>query len=127
MCSCFAEADPENYRFLRINRPNAVTVNGALCSEPRLLHYSSLGVIPVRGFVEFMTPSFLKQWHGPVYNNKTKLEDLPTVQCMPMRKLLSLLGVTHVDLWILDVEGAEESALQVRSPYCYEPRLLTYI
>jgi hypothetical protein len=61
-----------------------------------------------------MTPSFLKQWHGPIYNNKTKLEDLPTVQCMPMRRLLSLLGVTHVDLWILDVEGAEESALLVR-------------
>jgi hypothetical protein len=52
--SILVEADPENYRYLRLNRPNAVTVNGALCSEPRLLHYSSLGVIPVRGFVEFM-------------------------------------------------------------------------
>ena len=59
------------------------------------------------------TPSFLKQWHGPIYNNKTKLEDLPTVQCMPMRRLLRNLGVKHVDIWILDVEGAEESVLQV--------------
>lgn len=111
--SILVEADPENYRFLRINRPNAITVNGALCSEPRLLHYSSLGVIPVRGFVEFMTPSFMKQWHGKIFNNKTKIDDLPTVQCMPMKRLLKQLSVTHVDLWILDVEGAEESALQV--------------
>ena len=107
------EADPENFKFLRMNRPNAVTINGALCNEPRLLHYSSLGVIPVRGFVEFMTPSFLKQWHGKIYNNKTKLDDLPTVQCMPMKRLLKILGITHVDVWVLDVEGAEESTLEV--------------
>ena len=58
------EADPENYAGLRLNRPNAINVNAALCSEPRLLHYSSEGVKPVRGFIEFMTPSFMKQWHG---------------------------------------------------------------
>lgn len=110
--SVLVEADPENFKFLRMNRPNAVTINGALCNEPRLLHYSSLGVIPVRGFVEFMTPSFLKQWHGKIYNNKTKLDDLPTVQCMPMKRLLKMLGITHVDVWVLDVEGAEESTLE---------------
>lgn len=86
-------------------------MNGALCSEPRLLHYSSLGVIPVRGFVEFMTPSFLKKWHGKIYNNIIKIEDLPTVQCLPVKLLLGELRVKHVDIWILDLEGAEESAL----------------
>jgi hypothetical protein len=78
----------------------------------RLLHYSSVGVIPVRGFIEFMTPSFMKKWHGKVYNNKTKIEDLPTVQCLPVKSLLRLLNVKHIDIWILDVEGAEESVLQ---------------
>jgi hypothetical protein len=43
------EADPENYSNLKVNRQRAINVNGALCSEPRLLHYSSLGVVPVRG------------------------------------------------------------------------------
>ena len=87
-------------------------MNGALCSEPRLLHYSSEGVIPVRGFVEFMSPSFIKKWHGKIYNNKTRIEDLPTVQCLPVRMLLHELNVKHVDLWILDTEGAEESVLK---------------
>lgn len=89
-----------------------MNVNGALCSEPRLLHYSSEGVIPVRGFIEFMSPSFIKKWHGRVYNNKTRIEDLPTVQCLPVKALLRELHVTHIDIWILDIEGAEESALK---------------
>ena len=97
---------------MKRNRPSAINVNGALCSEPRLLHYSSEGVIPVRGFVEFMSESFIKKWHGKIYNNKTRIEDLPTVQCLPVRMLLKELNVKHVDLWILDTEGAEESVLK---------------
>jgi FkbM family methyltransferase len=106
------EADPLNYDRLKRNRVNAINVNGALCSEPKLLHYSSLGVIPVRGFIEFMSPSFIKKWHGKIYNNKTSIDELPTVQCLPMKRLLQELNVKHVDIWILDVEGAEESVLR---------------
>mmetsp|Transcript_22340 Transcript_22340/g.37375 ORF Transcript_22340/g.37375 Transcript_22340/m.37375 type:complete len:343 (-) Transcript_22340:146-1174(-) len=106
------EADPENYSNLKRNRGKAVNVHGALCSEPRLLHYSSEGVIPVRGFIEFMSPSFIKKWHGRVYNNKTSIADLPTVQCLPVKMLLKELSVKHIDLWILDTEGAEESVLK---------------
>ena len=106
------EADPENYSNLKVNREHALNIHGALCSEPRLLHYSSQGVLPVRGFVEFMTPSFLKKWHGKVYRNITKLTDLPTVQCIPVKKLLNVLNVRHIDLWVLDTEGAEESVLK---------------
>jgi hypothetical protein len=76
-----------------------------------LLHYSSLGVLPVRGFIEFMSPSFIKKWHGKIYNNKTSIDELPTVQCLPMKLLLRELHVKHIDIWILDVEGAEESVL----------------
>ena len=98
---------------MRYNRPLAINVNGALCSESKPLHYSSEGVIPVRGFVEFMTQSFIKKWHGKLYNNITKIEYLPTVQCIPVKNLLKELHVTHIDIWILDVEGAEESVLKV--------------
>ena len=87
-------------------------MHGALCSEPRLLHYSSLGVLPVRGFIEFMTPSFIKKWHGKIYNNRTSIDELPTVQCLPVKYLLRELNIKHIDLWILDTEGAEESVLK---------------
>lgn len=106
------EADPENYSKLKMNRQNSINIHGALCSEPRLLHYSSLGVIPVRGFIEFMSESFIKKWHGPIYNGKVRIEDLPTVQCLPVKALLKEINVKHIDLWVLDVEGAEESVLR---------------
>lgn len=105
------EADPENYSNLKGNRERAINVHGALCSESKLLHYSSMGVIPVRGFVEFMSPSFLKKWHPRISSGKIGIDSLPTVQCLPIRSLLPHLGVKHVDIWILDTEGAEESVL----------------
>lgn len=77
-----------------------------------LLHYSSVGVLPVRGFIEFMSPSFIKKWHGKIYNNRTTIDELPTVQCLPMKKLLRELAVKHIDVWILDTEGSEESVLK---------------
>lgn len=64
------------------------------------------------GFIEFMAPSFIKKWHGRIYNNKTRIEDLPTVQCLPVKYLLRELNVKHIDIWILDTEGAEESVLK---------------
>eukprot|EP01031_Cornospumella_fuschlensis_P042130 gene42130-51445_t len=106
------EADPSNYQRLKGNRERAINIHGALCSEPCLLHYSSLGVIPVRGFVELMSPSFLKKWHGPIYYNRTSIDELPTVQCLPTKVLFEELNVKHIDIWILDVEGAEESVLR---------------
>ena len=104
----FIEADPLSYHYMKLNRPNAITINGALCETPKLLHLSSRAIAPVRGFVEFMAPSFLKQWH-----KDKDMDDLPTVQCLPIRTILKSLGVNHVDIWILDVEGAEEAALKV--------------
>jgi hypothetical protein len=53
----------------------------------------------------------MKKWHGKVFNNITKVSDLPTVQCLPVKKLLKEINVKHIDIWILDVEGAEESVL----------------
>jgi len=60
-----------------------------------------------------MTPTFIKKWHGKIYNNKTRIEDLPTVQCIPVRQLLKIINIKHIDIWVLDVEGAEESVLKV--------------
>lgn len=66
----------------------------------------------MRGFIEFMSPSFIKKWHGRIYNNKTSIDELPTVQCLTAKKLFKELNLKHIDIWILDVEGAEESVLK---------------
>jgi len=40
------------------------------------------------------------------------VETLPAVQCMTVKKLLKEVHINHVDIWILDVEGSEESVLK---------------
>lgn len=93
-------------------RENAVNINAALCSETKLLHYTLDGGGQVQGFVEFMSPGFLRKWHNKIYRNITQLDTLPTVQCVQLSRLLNELNVNHIDIWILDVEGAELSVLQ---------------
>lgn len=106
------EADPRNYFRLVHNRENSININAALCSETKLLHYTNDEGGQVQGFVEFMSEPFLRKWHPKIYKNITKLEDLMTVQCVQLSRLASELHIVNVDVWILDVEGAELSVLQ---------------
>ena len=106
------EADPENFNRLKINRPAAINIHGGLCSDSRLLHYVNEGEIAVRGFVEFMDPAYLEFWHKSLVNNPAAVNELPTIPCLPVKHLLNNLQIDHIDVWILDVEGAEMSVLQ---------------
>jgi FkbM family methyltransferase len=108
----FPEADPKNYLKLLRRRKNSININAALCSESKLLHYTNEGGRQVQGFVEFMSPPFLRNWHPNIFQNITKLDDLMTVPCVQMSHLVAELNIREVDIWILDVEGAELSVLQ---------------
>lgn len=77
-----------------------------MCSEPTLLHFTADKGAEVQGFVEFMTPLFLKKFHNKIYSGKVLLSDLPTVQCVRVDKVLRELGVNRVDIWVLDIEGS---------------------
>jgi hypothetical protein len=59
-----------------------------------------------------MSQPFLRKWHPKIFRNITKLEDLMTVQCVQMSLLATKLNIREVDVWILDVEGAELSVLE---------------
>jgi len=62
---------------------------------------------PVSGFWEFMSDN-LKNAYWP----KANVNSMPLVPCRPLGPLLSMFGVTHIDLWVLDVEGAELEVLK---------------
>mmetsp|Transcript_1886 Transcript_1886/g.3001 ORF Transcript_1886/g.3001 Transcript_1886/m.3001 type:complete len:309 (-) Transcript_1886:89-1015(-) len=106
------EADPRNFYKLVRNRESGININAALCSETKMLHYTNDDGGQIQGFVEFMSPAFLRKWHKKIYNNITRLEDLATVQCVQMKRLMREINLRHIDIWILDVEGAELSVLQ---------------
>ena len=109
------EPDPTVFRLLKRNRLNSINVFTALCSsEDKVFHYTDamgLGGGEVRGFIEFMDPSFIKRHHPDIYNNKTLLDDLAKMRCLTVKNLFRILALNRIDVWILDVEGAEEEVL----------------
>jgi hypothetical protein len=105
------EASPPSFAKLRVNRPEALNIHTALCAQDAPLHFVSDAEAgskaPVSGFWEFMSDN-LKNAYWPT----TNVNALPLVPCRPLGPLLSMLGVTHIDLWVLDVEGAELEVLK---------------
>lgn len=105
------EASPSSFAKLRVNRPEALNIHTAVCAQDAPLHFVSDAEAgshaPVSGFWEFMSDN-LKNAYWPT----TNVNALPLVPCRPLGPLLSMLGVTHIDLWVLDVEGAELEVLK---------------
>ena len=56
-----------------------------------------------------MSPEFRRAWHSSA-------EEMPAgarpVSCLPLRALLRMFGIAHIDLFSLDVEGAELEVLK---------------
>jgi FkbM family methyltransferase len=106
------EADPKNYHELRQYRPNSINIHAALCKEAKLLHFTNTPNNAINGFVEFMNPSFIATWHPQLHANPELINALPSILCVPLPHLLTELGVHKIDVWVLDVEGAELSVLE---------------
>jgi hypothetical protein len=106
-------------------------VSAAICSDEKTLHYS-LPTDPKNhmtgGIVEFMQPNFVHQYHmeifkcysvGGIFNiskvdwkcPEQKALTIIPVTCLPIARVLDHAHVTHINFFILDVEGAEISIL----------------
>ena len=106
------EASPESYAQLKVNRPSdAVTIHAAICDKARLVHYTVDGSACCRGIAEFMSTEFLTIWHSYLLPS-LDFSHLPTVTCVPLAQVFHTLGVTHINLFILDTEGGELAVLQ---------------
>lgn len=99
------EASPASYAKLQANRPESLNLNAAICTREEPLHWCGDGA--AGGFWEFMSDT-----HRTAFWPNARVESMPAVPCRPLGPLLQLFGVLHVDLWILDVEGAELDVLR---------------
>jgi hypothetical protein len=129
----YIEAFPPSFNGLLKNRPHALNIHAALCEKKQLLHFTTgssqevnelsnrnlnflkkkvaqakIDAPAVQGFIEFMSPEFVQQWHANAANN---INLLPTVSCISMTNILLSINIKHIDIWVLDVEGAELSVL----------------
>jgi hypothetical protein len=122
------EANPENFAALVANRPESLNINAGLCKRGQALHFVSdavaaaaglaragidtnaQGLTPVSGFWEFMSGELRGRWWAGLTD--AAVARLPATPCRSLSALLGLFGIAHVHLWVLDVEGAEHSALE---------------
>jgi FkbM family methyltransferase len=107
------EVSHRNFAKLRQKRPGCLNLQVAGCAVPQLVHMVDEpdGITSVSGIVEFMTPAFRQRW-WPRFVEESSWKDLPPVPCWPLNRVLGRFGITHIDLFILDVEGAELEVLR---------------
>jgi hypothetical protein len=118
------EANP-TYRGSLAALQQAFAVSAAICKSNQMLHYVMNTADPyVNGIAEFMHPNFIRKFHPQVteYSSISKNNSfmwpatLPPfvveIPCISMSSVLKASGITHINLWLLDTEGAELSILQ---------------
>ena len=136
------DANPRNYARLIVNRPDALNIHVAICHTPRLVHWLAEPdpVVPISalnkaeidrlsneeksssmvqigsgvgGIYEFMARNFIHDFYPNIEAKGDKaIEGMPMVACRPLAPLLSLFGISHIHVWVLDVEGAELEVLK---------------
>ena len=103
------EPNPNSFADLKSNRPKDDTFNFAVCSKPSEVTFVDSGAGPVTGVLEFMTPSFIDQWHKEG-GKQTK------IRCEPLSTILEQSSLDTaaraIDFLSLDVEGAEFEVLK---------------
>lgn len=113
------EPGPRNFQAMEQNRPLASNFNAAVCHEQKMLHFVELDT--VGGIMEFMPAGFVREFFPKEWVSKSGEKNWPLieaspeftpVQCLPLSVLLRVAGLCHIDLFILDVQGAELDVLR---------------
>ncbi len=107
------EANPLYRQDMVKNSPYALSINAAICNKPGKVHYVLHDY--TSGIVEFMTPTFLKEFHEQIYNSGTPpgnvtnipwsfFSNVKEVECIPLSKVFHFFKIHHINFFILDVE-----------------------
>ena len=98
--SILVEANPYNFKKFVKNRPHSIKYNTAIC---RQAHIEFVGSEAVGGIEKYMSERHTNGW---IPNNSQKI----VVNCSRLHSILR--DITHINIFILDVEGGELEALQ---------------
>lgn len=117
------EPDPDLFKDLTKNRPKSININAALSDASGEHEFTRTiwpdGKIEVAGSLHHCQKQIdqLRDWWKATLV-KTK------VKCLTYPQLLSKIGVDHIDLMVLDVEGHEAQVLSSFSKDVPMPRIL---
>lgn len=120
------EGNPSYRRGLLEFSKDAFSANVVICSQPTEVHY--VNHIYTGGITEFMSTSFLRKYHKPLYNalqdkqnprsiDWSKIDPSFTstimpLPCLPLSTILKVANVAYINYIILDVEGGEFDVLK---------------
>jgi hypothetical protein len=98
--SILVEANPYNFKKLVQNRPQSIKYNTAICRQK---HIQFVGSEAVGGIENYMSEKHKNGW---IPKNSQKI----VVSCSRLHSILR--DITHIDIFILYVEGGKLVALQ---------------
>ena len=110
------DGNPEYWPVLSSN-VDAYAFGTAICETAQMVHYVFDGAMS--GIVEFMTPKFRSHWDNAFEKPKSEWlayhKDhihVKQIHCLPLQQILDHINVTHINFFVLDVEGAELDVLK---------------
>ena len=95
------EANPKYIPNLQ-KRPHAIVIHSAICDKRQTVHF--YGNNHASGIVEFSQLSDA--------NKEAAMKRAVAVECLPLADIFQGINVSHVNFFVLDVEGAELNILQ---------------
>lgn len=95
---------------------DALSLSMAVCNHPHFIHYIDKKGQGTNGILEFMSPSFMRDFHKDVINITRsewyKIKGVTRVPCFPLSSVFAEFRIHYINYFILDVEGAEFEVLQ---------------
>jgi len=101
------EPSPTAFAELVRNRPECINVNALISNQTGIEQYLQMSVQGWSGMEKFMSQKLLKELKA----QKITIQKRMGVKTMPLGHLLARHEMQHVDLFSLDVEGAEMEVL----------------
>lgn len=93
---------------------DALSFNVCVCDAIKAVHFAHARGIG--GVIEFMDRKFVEAFHSGFLttpkNEWLKYSNVQQVQCVPLSILINETGLTHINAFILDVEGGELNVLK---------------
>ena len=112
------EPSSQNFERLVVNRPRATNINRAVCAGPdeRVITWyeqnlAGYGGGAVGGIDASFSPHFRAEYHNDAEIAAGR-SVRTNVTCGPLWRYLDALGLRHIQLFVLDVEGGEYEALR---------------
>jgi hypothetical protein len=106
------EGDPSTYERLRMVRPHSLNVIGRVCDVGKTVGWGESHNRRMRGIVEMMPQSMILEHYPLIYKKPALVNELQKLDCNPLSKIFRRLDFHHANLLVMDINGAELSALE---------------